>query len=207
MLSALLRSLINPVCATTLSWLLLCPNHCPTTSVVGTSPPPSLVPSLTSQLPVGSLPAVTTFSVGIILSPALEPIPHHLVYHIWTGHFLEMRKLLSNNIALHDQLESIQGRVNLAILPSTVLHTRQREVPFLVSWIYCFVTYVAVRTSDMLARDMLAYCRLIIREALRHGGQGWQEYDRIFRQQCKINPSLPWNTLLPDLQAATILSQ
>ena len=141
-----------------------------------------LVPSPTSQLLVGLLPLVTTSSVGMILSPALEPIPHRLVHRIQTGHFLEMRELISDNIALHNQLESIQGRVNLAALPSTVLRTRQREVTSLVSWIYCFIAYAAVRTSDTLARNMLVYCRLIISEALLHGGQRWQEYDRTFRQ-------------------------
>lgn len=49
--------------------------------------------------------------------------------------------------------------------------------------------------------------RLIIREALRHGGDGWQEYDRSFRSQAAIDPTIRWNTLLPDLQAATILGQ
>ena len=54
---------------------------------------------------------------------------------------------------------------------------------------------------------MLAYCRLIIREALRHGGTGWQEYDRVFRQQLAIDQTLPWNALQPGLQASTILGQ
>ena len=54
---------------------------------------------------------------------------------------------------------------------------------------------------------MLAYSRLIIREALRHGGSGWLEYDRIFRRQLSINPLISWNTLEPSLQASTILGQ
>ena len=175
------------------------------------TPIPSLAqfpPSLSQgDITVTTAAPVSTSSVGVILSPALEPIPHRLVHRIRTGRFLEMRELLSDNIALHDQLEAIQGHTSLAVLPSTVLRTRQREVPSLVSWIYCFTAYVAVRTSDPLARDMLAYCRLLIREALRHGGQGWQEYDRTFRRQCEIDPSLAWNTLLPDLQAATMFGQ
>ena len=44
---------------------------------------------------------------------------------------------------------------------------------------------------------MLAYCRLIIREALRHGGSGWQEYDRTFWCQVAIDPHLPWHSLHP----------
>ena len=76
----------------------------------------------------------------------------------------------------------------------------------MASWLYCFNTYVTVRTSDPLTRDMLAYSRLLIREALSHGGSGWLEYDRIFRRQVSIAPDLHWNTLLPSLQASTIIS-
>ena len=112
-----------------------------------------------------------------------------------------MRDLLADNIALINQLSSLQGHMPFSSLtPRPLL----REVPSLVSWLYCFVTYVAVRTPDPLTRDMLAYARLLMREALRHGGNGWSEYDRVFRKQLVINPNLEWNSLLPSLQAATI---
>ena len=109
---------------------------------------------------------VSTSSDGLILPPALEPITHHLVHRNQTGRFLEMRELLSDNIALHNQLEAIQRHTSLAVLPSTVLFTCPREVPSLVSWIFCFTAYVAVWTSNPLAWDMLAYCCLLIHEAL-----------------------------------------
>ena len=54
--------------------------------------------------------------------------------------------------------------------------------------------------------EMLVYCRLIIPEALRHGGDGWLEYDRTFWCQAAVDPSLPWHSLVPGLQAATILN-
>ena len=34
-----------------------------------------------------------------------------------------------------------------------------------------------------------------------------RHYDRLFRQQAAIDPSLPWNTIHPGLQATTIFSQ
>ena len=40
--------------------------------------------------------------------------------------------------------------------------------------------YVAVGTPDPAGWDMLAYSWLLIREALRHGGSGWMEYDSVF---------------------------
>ena len=61
--------------------------------------------------------------------------------------------------------------------------------------------------SDPNTRSMLAYSRLLICEALCHGGSGLMEYDRVFRRQLAINPTMPWNTLEPSLQAATILGQ
>lgn len=117
-----------------------------------------------------------------------------------------MRDLLGDNIALHDQPEAVHGPLYTQSTPGA-LQARLREVPTLISWVYCFVAYMAVRTQDPLTRDMLAYTRLIIRKALRQGGQGWQDYDRSFWSQAAIDHSLRWNALLPDLQAATILGQ
>ena len=56
-------------------------------------------------------------------------------------------------------------------------------------------------------RSMLTYMRLIIREALRHGGGGWQEYNRRFRLQVTTDRLLWRNTLLPDLQAPIVHGQ
>ena len=145
-------------------------------------------------------------ALGMTLSPAMAPIPHRLVQRIQAGRFMEMRELLTDNLALHDQLEAVQGLPGLVSLPAA-LRTCQREVTSLDSWMYCFTAYMAVRKSDDFTRRMLAYCRLIIHEAMQHGGRGWLEYDRTFRRQCEVNASLPWNSLLPDLQASTILSQ
>ena len=64
---------------------------------------------------------------------------------------------------------------------------------------------MAVRTTDSGTRDQLAYARLLIKEAQRHGGQGWLDYDRAFRQQAATDPTISWNTLNAGLQASTIL--
>ena len=61
---------------------------------------------------------------------------------------------------------------------------------------------MAIITSDPATRDQLAYARLIIREALYHGGA---DYDRAFRQQAAADTLLRWNTLLLGLQASTML--
>ena len=84
---------------------------------------------------------------------------------------------------------------------------RVREISSLPSWVACFLTFLAVGTSDPITRERLAYAILIIREAMRHGGMGWLDYDRLFHQQAALDPSLEWNTVHPSLQATTILSQ
>lgn len=117
-----------------------------------------------------------------------------------------MRDLLTDNIALHDQMEAVYGHSQTLPIPG-IPRSRFRDVPSLPSWLYCFLAYVAVQTPDGPTRDMLSYARIITREALRHGGSGWQDYDRNFRRQVEIDPNLRWNTLLPDLQATTILGQ
>ena len=82
-----------------------------------------------------------------------------------------------------------------------------REVTTLPVCMSCFLTYLAIGTSDPITQERLAYAVLIIREAMRHGGQGWLEYDRLFRQQAALNSTLPWNVIHPGFQASTILGQ
>ena len=119
--------------------------------------------------------------------------------------FVEMKELLSDNISLLSHLETVQGLTSLQLFGGR--RPRMREVTSLPMWCFCFLGYVAPRTSDPPTRNMLAYGHLLIREANCHDGQGWRDYDRAFRRQVAVDPSLPWNTLHPGLQAATILGQ
>ena len=177
------------------------------------APLPLVLPAIPSQqhqpfshvLPLTPKFRPSQSSPGIILSPACDPFPETLVRCIQSGQFVDMQDLLAENIALVNQLSSLHGRV--ALPPSTVTHTRLRDVPSLVSWLYCFIAYIAICTLDPITWQMLAYSQLIISETLRHGGSGWVEYDRVFRRQLSINPSLAWNALEPSLPAATILGQ
>ena len=58
---------------------------------------------------------------------------------------------------------------------------------------------------DPLTQDMLTYARLVVREAHRYRGNGWCEYNRIFRQLAALNPATQWNTIDPSLVASTFL--
>ena len=159
-----------------------------------------------SAFPSTLTPRVTALTCpGMILSPAADPILYSLVQHIQSGQFVKKQDLLADNIVLFSQLPPMNG---VPHLPADILNnTRFREVPSLVSWLHCFTAYVAVRMADPVTRDMLAYSRFIIREALRHGSSGWLDYDCVFRRQVVINPLLSWNVIEPSLQATTILGQ
>ena len=118
-----------------------------------------------------------------------------------------MRDLLSDNIALLQQMETFTGQYACMPAMPVALKPRLRDVSMLPSWVYSFLAYIAIRTNDPATRDMLSYARLIVREAQRHSGTGWLDYDKVFRQQAAIDPSLPWNVLHPGIQAATLFGQ
>ena len=152
-----------------------------------------------------SSPLLQEAPAAVALSPASEPFPQKLVARILSGQFVEMKDLLMDNISLLQQLETMGGQLPLA-LPG-VMKPRLREVSTLPTWIYCFLAYAAIRCPDPRTRDMLAYARLVVREAQRHGGNGWLDYDRVFRQQPALDHALPWNSLHPGIQAATLVGQ
>ena len=68
-------------------------------------------------------------------------------------------------------MEAEQGPLLSAASPGA-LQARLREVPSLISWVFCFAVYMVVRTQDEATREMLSYCCLVISEALRHGMAG-----------------------------------
>ena len=172
----------------------------PTMSSTTPLPPQSAMPAQFSGL-LGQ-----HNSTNLSLSIASDPIPAKLVDRIRSGAFVDMRDLLSDNVSLMRHYDTFQGAVPIHVLPGSA-RPRIREVTTLPSWICAFLTYLAVRTTDPLTRDQLTYAWLVIREHLRHGGQGWLEYDRLFRQQAALDRTLQWNTIQPALQATTILGQ
>ena len=163
------------------------------------------VPPSTSIPMVNPTQVSPQHSAGLVISPAAAPFPKKLVDKVKSGQFVEMKELLVDNIALMRQLEAMHGTSNLPQFSAN--RPQLREVSSLTTWCYCFLGYMAIHTADPTTRDQLAYARLIIREAQRHGGKGWLDYDRSFRQQAAIDPLTRWNTLSPGLLASTVLCQ
>ena len=142
---------------------------------------------MTSGTAVTSL---TSSSVSLATS-----IPHHgqktpaegaaifsfgekLASKIKTQQFVAMKELQADTMALHGQLEELSLQVAIASCPHNL-----QEIDSPLTWVFCFLAYVAVRTKDMETRDMLTYACLIIREDQCRGGPGWLEYDKWCCQQ------------------------
>ena len=182
----------------------------PTDSLVLMAGTPQGLPPVTqsSLMPGSGIPdwLLPSSDGGMSLSISTRPVPARIVQQIRAGRFIEMRDLLGDNAAVRHHFEELHGAMGMHILPVTS-RPRVREVNSLPAWIGCFLTYLAVSTSDLTTRDRLTYAVLLIREAMHHGGHGWMEYDRLFRQQAVINLGLRWNVIHPGLQATTILGQ
>ena len=108
-----------------------------------------------------------------------------------------MRELLPDNLVLAEHMETLPAKT-----------PEQREVGSLLTWVSSFATYIAVVAQAHPDRvpDMLAYLRLIIREARKYGGNGWLTYDMVFRHNHE-RKSDPWNYIDPSLHTAYIGGQ
>ena len=116
-----------------------------------------------------------------------------------------MRELLPDNIALSERLTALPAGLAPPKPPG------EREIGserVLVTWVSSFATYVAIiaEAHPGRVRDMLAYMRLIIREASKFGGTGWLTYDTVFRRNHE-GDSTPWDYLDASLHQVYIASQ
>jgi hypothetical protein len=135
-----------------------------------------------TTLASGNTDAPASFTLG----EGLPPVPGKLVQKIQRGDYVDMAELLRDNMELERRKASRESTLALGIQPS------RREVPDLISWVQCFGVYAAVVTAKHPDRilQLLAYQTMVVREARRCGGRGWQSYDAMFRQQAAISPSI-----------------
>ena len=165
---------------------------------------PALLTAMSGLAPTSGL-GTSTAKQGqaVVLSSALPPITAKLAAKITSGQFVAMKELLADNMALCHQLEAFPAHQHLC---TGGARPRLREIDSPLTWASCFLAYAAVCATDTQARNLLTYGRLVVREAQRHSGPGWLEYDRIFRQHAALSPSTVWHELNPSLHAATVLS-
>ena len=118
---------------------------------------------------------------------------------ILDGQFVDMAELLPDNIELLRREAAVPRS-------SSDSKVRLRQIASITAWAQCFATFVAIRAQAAPATvlALLAYMRLLIREAARHPGLGWLSYDSFFRQQAAADLSLRWDSLHSDLFAITV---
>lgn len=137
-----------------------------------------------------------------VLSEGLPPVPAKLVAKIQKGDYVDMAELLRDNMEWERRLSSSDSS------GSKIGRASRREVPDLLSWITCFGIYASVvcDKSPEKAKQLLAYQTLIVREARRCGGKGWQSYDSMFRQQVANKPEADWSVLNSSLYTTSFLA-
>ena len=113
-----------------------------------------------------------------------------------------MKELMPDNISLLQALEAMHPAAHMTS------HTkpRMREVSDILTWVYCFLAYTAIRTPDKQTRDLLVYARILMREARKHGGDGWKAYDAVFRENAAASNEVDWTKLEGSLHATTLVA-
>ena len=181
-------TLINPLTANNVGAQAL------SSSLDGSSPP--LPPTL--GVPAKPPPA------SLMISSAFPPIPGKLVEKMRSGQFIELKELLIDNAALLRQIQTAEPHTPMPQQPAN--NTRLREIQDPLSWVFCYLYYIAAATSDPLTRDMAAYGQIVIHLAQKHSGTGWQAYDRLFCLQKASNTNIPWSEISTSLMASTVIS-
>ena len=91
----------------------------------------------------------TCMSTSFVSRWLLSPSHAKLVHRIQCGQFMEMWDLLGDKVTLNQHFEGVSSYFPTHVLPASS-RPCLREVISLPSWIYmyCFLTYLAVGTSD-----------------------------------------------------------
>ena len=112
-----------------------------------------------------------------------------------------MRELLPDNVELLQHLKE----TNLPGHPPPANPSCLRNIRDLLSQATCFMSFVAAKVNCSVARELMAYGKIIVHLAQRHGGLGWVTYDTVFKQQAAAGADSRWSMLNPSLMAGTVL--
>ena len=94
----------------------------------------------------------------------------------------------------------------VALLSSPPPASRLREIKNPLTWVYCFLSFIAAKTDFSATRELVAYAQIVVQLARKHGGVGWLAYDQHFRQQLAGGSGAMWNDINNSLMSATVLA-
>ena len=155
---------------------------------------------------MAGFPPGPTAAQPLVLASSYPPVPARLVDKIKSGKYVDMKEMLSDNISLLRSLEALHPAMHAGLNLAAPTKPRLRDVGDILTWAYCFMGYISIRTPDQATRDMLTYARLLIREARKHGGDGWKAYDTVFRENAAITPLTEWTKIEGSLHATTFVA-
>ena len=144
--------------------------------------PPPLSTLLTTQLPIESQAPGLPKPAALTISASLPPIPAKAVEKIRAGVFIDFKELLTDNIALLQRLQDV-GQPGQHPLSALTTAARMRDIQDPLTWVFCFLAYMAARVDHEETRQLAAYGQIVIHLAHKHGGRGWLANDSAFRQQ------------------------
>ena len=144
-------------------------------------------------------------SLLFILSEALPIVPPKLVKRIVKGEYVDMAELLNDNMEVERRRALFESELSSC---SSQQRPGCREIPDILSWLYCFSLYAAVICCNYpeKAKQLWAYQAMMINEARQCGGWGWVLYDAAFCQQITSLESADFSRLNQSLYSTTILA-
>ena len=135
----------------------------------------------------------------LVMSSALPPIPAKVVERFRSWAHVELKELLPDNVALLQWLQETNTLGQVPRHPSCL-----RDIRDPLTWVTCFLAFVAAKVDNKETRELLAYGQIILLLAHKHGGLGWMIYDNQFRQMAAASAGASWTEINSFLMAATV---
>jgi len=181
----------NPVQSYILHSSPIVPNVIASSQVVQQVPLIGQLPDPTSSTTLSPIrPGLTTANdienFTALSFSLVPPVPQKLIERIQAGHFIDMSKLLSDHMGVLNSEENPRSS-----------KPKWRNVTNVLEWAHCFALYKSILSWKQPQRvpDLLGYQSLILLASMAFEGDGWQGYDRVFRQNAAANSLTTWTTI------------
>lgn len=148
----------------------------------------------------GSIKTAPPFILG-------EGLPPTLVLKIRRGDFVDMAELLRDNMEA-ERRRAKEGGSSCSSSGLQPLPSRRELVPDILSWIQCLGVYACIvaNVHPEKVQQLLAYQTMLVHEARRCSGNGWQIYDTMFWQKVANDSQADGSKLNSSLYSVTFMA-